>query len=215
MNASRRPLSPSGRYPFVPYLLALTLLLVVGVLDFLRFADNVDLASAITRHTARLAFLFFFITFTISVWRTWRRTELTAWLMRQRRHFGLSFALLHFIHLAALSTLFVLLEERPDVVTVVFGGLGYVLLAAMALTSNRYSRRLLGRGWRVLHLTGCWYLWLIFTRSYVSRLDSDAGAEPYWMFALLSVLAMSVPLLRAWAWTRRRAGRAQGGAVPA
>jgi methionine sulfoxide reductase heme-binding subunit len=215
MSANAGTARATGTGTLVPYAIAIGVLLLIAGADLVRFGLTVDGAAALTRHTARLAFLFFFITFTASVWITWRVTPLTAWLMRRRRHLGLSFALVHFVHLGALSTLFALLGQRPDTFTLVFGGLAYVLLASMALTSNRASRRTLGWGWRLLHLTGCWYLWLIFTRSYLNRLDPHAEAEPYGVFLLLAALALAVPLLRTWAWFRRRTRRADAGAIPA
>ena len=46
--------------------------------------------------------------------------------------------------------------------TVYGGGAGYVLLAAMAATSNDASQRALGANWRRLHVAGIYVLWIIF-----------------------------------------------------
>jgi len=35
-----------------------------------------------------------------------------------------------------------------------------------------------GRGWRILHLAGCWYLSLIFAQSYLGRLRPETAFEP-------------------------------------
>lgn len=187
----------------VPYALALLLLAAIGIVAWRQPDLEAALGSA-TRLTARFGFLWFFVVFTASVWFTWRSTGVTRWLMRCRRHLGLSFALVHFVHLGALSALSSVRGETPDTVTLIGGGLAYLLLTLMVLTSNRFARRRLGRGWRVLHLTGCWYLWLIFTNSYLGRVDPAAGAEPYGVYVALAVLALSVPVLRTWAWRRRR-----------
>lgn len=199
----------------LPYGVAVLLLAVIALTALQQPDPEAGLASA-TRLTARVGFLFFFLVFTSSVWFTWRATPLTRWLMRRRRHMGLSFALVHFVHLGALSALSGVRGEVPDPVTLIGGGFAYLLLTLMVLTSNRFARLRLGRGWRVLHLSGCWYLWLIFTNSYIGRLDPAAGAEPYAGFVLLAALALAVPVLRTWAWLRRRR-RYQGwtGAEPA
>ncbi|HEX7035453.1 MAG TPA: hypothetical protein VF210_06740 [Pseudomonadales bacterium] len=187
----------------LPYGAAALLLAVIALTALQQPDPEAGLVSA-TRLTARVGFVFFFVVFTSSVWFTWRATPLTRWLMRRRRHMGLSFALVHFAHLGVLSALFGVRGEVPDPVTLVGGGLAYLLLTLMVLTSNRFARLRLGRGWRALHLTGCWYIWLIFTNSYIGRLDPAAGAEPYGVFALLAALALAVPALRTWAWLRRR-----------
>lgn len=200
--------------PAMPYAAA-ALLVVAAALGAAGDADLEQALSSLTRHTARIAFGFFFLTFTASVWFTWRATPFTRWMMRYRRHLGLSFAAVHFVHLAALTALFVHVGKVPDPVTLAGGGTAYLLLALMALTSNRGAHRRLGRGWRVLHLTGCWYLWLIFTQSYLGRLNPAAGAEPYGAFVVLSALALAVPVLRTWAWARRRARRTRPAGAPA
>ena len=58
-----------------------------------------------------------------------------------------------------------------SMVTFIFGGLGYVLIAAMAATSNDTAVRALGpRRWKLLHSVGGWYVAFIFANSYVGRL---------------------------------------------
>jgi DMSO/TMAO reductase YedYZ heme-binding membrane subunit len=199
--------------PAVLYASALLLVVAAAAFGALQFGISEEALASLTRHTARVAFLYFFLAFTTSVWLTWQATPLTRWLMRQRRHVGLSFALVHLVHLAALTSLFAVRAETPGLITLVGGGLGYLLLSLLVVTSNRAARIRLGRGWRVLHLTGCWYLWLIFTQSYLGRLS--AGAEPFEVFVVLSAMALAVPVLRTWAWTRRRGRvpRSAAGAV--
>ena len=189
--------------PAVLYGSALLLIAAAGI-GALQHPTIEEALGSLTRHTARIAFGFFFLTFTTSVWLTWRQTPFTRWLMRNRRHSGLSFATVHFVHLAALSALFGARGETPEGVVLAGGGLAYVLLLLMVFTSNRAARIRLGRGWRTLHLTGCWYLWLIFTQSYLGRLNPGGGAEPYGVFVVLSGLALAVPVLRTWAWVKRR-----------
>jgi hypothetical protein len=57
--------------------------------------------------------------------------------------------------------------------------------------------------------TGYWYLWLIFFQSYAGRLNPAAEFEPYALYVVLALLAVAVPALRGWAWSRRRARRRQ------
>jgi sulfoxide reductase heme-binding subunit YedZ len=84
---------------------------------------------------------------------------LTGWLgwMAVRRQLGLwsfAYAVLHVLGYAAfllgfdLSQLLVDLQDRPYIFV---GALAWLMLMSLALTSNQYSMRRLGRHWRILH----------------------------------------------------------------
>ncbi len=90
-------------------------------------------------------------------------------MMRQRRYWGLGFAASHTVHLFAFVTYFRLADIPAPVPVLIGGGLGYALLYAMALTSNRWGIRTLGRNWKRLHSFGIHYIWLIFAFDYISR----------------------------------------------
>jgi sulfoxide reductase heme-binding subunit YedZ len=127
--------------------------------------------------------------------RIWR-APLTAWLVRCRRQVGLAFAWSHFLHLAGiLGLLFTVPSFAPTVspVTVIGGGTGYALIAAMAATSNDAAVKRLGmRRWRALHLIGLWVVFGIFAQSYLPR----AFANPSYVApAALLVAALIVRLL--------------------
>lgn len=120
------------------------------------------------RWTARTAAPVFLVAYLASsLWRLWPG-PVTAALLKRRRQWGLGFALAHSIHLAALLVNIIVFRPRP-VSTLVGGGLAYLLIYLMALTSNDASQRLLGRWWTWLHRIGIHYVWLIFVISYTSR----------------------------------------------
>jgi DMSO/TMAO reductase YedYZ heme-binding membrane subunit len=62
-------------------------------------------------------------------------------LLRHRRYFGLAAALTHTVHFGYIVALYVLTDEVLEAVTAVFGGLAYVMIWFMALTSNRASQQ--------------------------------------------------------------------------
>lgn len=166
-------------------------------------AEAVDARSTqlFARHTARLAFALFVPVFVAGpLYRgtavAWART-----LARQRRRLGLAFALAHFIHLGALTSFFVVSGEKPDALTLIFGGLGYVLLALLAVTSNDRGVALLGRRWKTLHRTGIWYLWFIFTFSYAGRVftareQSAAAPSDALVYQALLAVCVAMAVLR-------------------
>ena len=54
--------------------------------------------------------------------------------------------------------------------TLVGGGLAYLFITLMTVTSFAAPRRLIGeRAWRILHTVGSYYIWLIFLNSYSAR----------------------------------------------
>ena len=128
---------------------------------------------AVIRATARTSLVLFAAAFAASGLRRVWRSPATAWLLRNRRYVGLSFAISHALHLAAILAVAATVPgfaADVDATTVIGGGAGYVLIAAMALTSNDTAVRRLGpRRWRALHVTGLWVVFGIFTTSYLGR----------------------------------------------
>lgn len=192
----------------VPYWLFLAVLAAEAALlafCFSLWGTGEDGLLHLTRYTARLAFLIFLLTFATSALAALAPSDATRWLRRNRRYLGLSFALAHFIHLAALTGFSIAIGEMPGLVTLVGGGLAYAFILLMALSSNDAAVRALGpKNWRRLHLTGSWYIWLIFMNSYVGRILSETPPEPRWIFVVLAILGLGVLILRVAAWEKRR-----------
>ncbi|ODU77197.1 cytochrome b family protein [Novosphingobium sp. SCN 63-17] len=122
------------------------------------------------RWTARAGFPLLILTYSASsLARLWPGAETRA-LLRERRYWGLGFAACHMIHLAALITFLRLSGTQRPLPTLLGGGLAYLLLIAMALTSTDAAMRRLGKGWKRLHTFGIHWLWFIFAFSYVGRI---------------------------------------------
>jgi methionine sulfoxide reductase heme-binding subunit len=152
---------------------------------------------AVIRLTARTSVLLFTAAFTASALRRRWPTSLTRWLLRRRRQIGLSFAVSHGLHLLAIVQLATRFPDtfwpNTSMVTIVFGGLAYVFILLMALTSNDASVRLLGgRRWSLLHTTGMYVIWTIFFVSYTPRALSMPAYVPA---ALLVVGGLAVRLV--------------------
>jgi hypothetical protein len=129
-------------------------------------------------------------------------SELTRWQRRNRRYLGVSFAVSHFIHLAAIlslaaldSTLF---WKLTNLSTIVLAGTAYLFIAAMTATSfDRTAAWLGARRWRLLHLVGGWYIWVSFAVAVGKRVPLDRF---YWPMA---ALLLAAAVLRFIAMTRR------------
>jgi sulfoxide reductase heme-binding subunit YedZ len=155
------------------------------------------------RATARSSLALFLPAFAASSLRRLWPTPFSAWLLRNRRQVGVSFAVSHALHLAAILSLAALHPDRFDAspVTVIGGGLGYVFIAAMVATSSDAAVRKLGaRRWKLLHRTGIWVVFVIFAQSYVPAPLHDIRYLP----ASLATLGALGLRIAAWARSRRR-----------
>ncbi len=166
-----------------------------------------------TRHTARQSFLIFLLPFLATpLSRTFPSTG-TRWLAQKRRYLGLSFALSHFIHLAALIGYFVVSGKEPGIVTLLGGGSVYVVIALMALTSNDWSMKTLRRNWKLLQTFGMYAIWFIFAQSYAGRVfgqraDGLADASDQVIYQGLLAAALAALTFRiVTGWARRRRTR--------
>lgn len=171
-----------------PLLLAAAAGLIAVALGLWAGGTAAEQAGLAARWTARAALPFFLIAYAASsALRLWPG-DLTRAIMRRRRQWGLGFALAHTIHLGALGTNLIVFGVQRPLLVLAGGGLAYGLIYLMALTSNDWSVRKLGRNWKRLHTIGVHYSWIIFTQSYAGSLFSP---DPDKFFTAL----VAVPLL--------------------
>jgi methionine sulfoxide reductase heme-binding subunit len=175
---------------------------LIGLINASLFGGwSLDGASAATRITARCSFVWFIAVWGIgplaSMWPGgWRLA-----LLLRRRALGLGFAAAHFVHLIALTTFIGYFGHESSIVAIVGGGLCYVVLFAMALTShNWWIARLGPKRWKILHVVGGYFAAAIFTNSYVGRLES----QPILAITALIVLAVAFGLHAMTFWKKRQ-----------
>jgi sulfoxide reductase heme-binding subunit YedZ len=154
----------------------------------------------VIRATARTSLVLFSAAYVASSLRTFWRNDTTKWLLRNRRHVGLSYAVSHTLHLGAIVVLSrVAPDFRFEPGTLIGGGLAYVFLYLMALTSNDRAVAALGLDrWRRLHRVGMHYNWFIFFQSFASRALMDPFYFPFGLIVVGDVV------LRIAAWRKRR-----------
>ena len=183
----------SGRAFLSASALALTLM-CVALLAL--YGAGEDGLRVVVRATARTSVVLFAAAFAASGLRRLWRAPWSAWLLRCRRQVGLAFAYSHLLHLLAiLALVFTVPSFGPTVspVTVIGGGAGYVLIAAMAATSTDAALKRLGRRrWRALHLAGLWVVFGIFAQSYLPRALHNPNYVPP---AAILIAALIVRLL--------------------
>jgi hypothetical protein len=154
---------------------------------------------ALVRSTVRVSFLVFAFVYAAAPLRRLYPTPATRWLLRNRRFLGVSFAWAHGLHGLAILLLAQRLGDafEVDAATAWGGGLAYLLIAAMALTSfDRTARWLGAQRWALLHRAGLHWLWFIFALNWTTSVFLSLTYLP---FALLTwgLAALRLAALRA------------------
>lgn len=130
------------------------------------------------RNTGRLATVVFALAFSASALVT-LFGDRVSWPKRHRRNLGLGFAAVMAVHLVAIVALFFVREPQYTGITLpgnetspwimpllvlLGGGVGFLIVLAMTITSFAAPRRRLGEHrWRLMHLLGGWFLLLIIS----------------------------------------------------
>jgi DMSO/TMAO reductase YedYZ heme-binding membrane subunit len=200
-NARPGAASPWSGWRLTALLAVALLAMTAGVL--LALGTGEQGVRALIRATARSSALLFVLVYLARPLQALRPGPLSRFALRERRYLGVAVAISHAIHLAAIVALARGWPEAfaggVDASTIGVGGLGFVLLFAMAATSSDAAVRRLGRArWRVLHRSGLHLLWAIFLITFAGNLAiSRAYAVPVAILLLAAVV-------RAAAFLRRR-----------
>src|SRR5229473_4711947 len=173
----------------------LTLVLIalsIGIAGMRQF--EVDGVRMVIRFTARTSLLFFCLAFgAASLARLWPNPW-TRWQRRNRRYLGVTFAASHAIHAVAIAC-FAMMDPAgyaaaTSAASYIFGGIGYAFIIAMAATSFDRTADAIGpRAWRILHLTGGYYLWFQFMVSFGKRIP-DMPLYSLFLIPLLAVFTL-------------------------
>ena len=174
-----------------------SLLSAAGLYLFIFFLRDVaEPAQSWANLSAHLAFYYFFIAFAARPTSRVFNNSYAINLMRNRRYVGLAFAVTHSFHLIALVYFFLVTDASPDMLSIVGGGFGYVLLYMMAMTSSAKMVNKMGlRRWKMLHSSGMHYFALIFLVTFVLRFIESNFNLIYGVYVSLLLLVYFVRLL--------------------
>ena len=195
--------------------LASALLIAMSVLILALEGSGEPGLRMLIRATARTSLALFGTAFAASALRRLWRTPATGWLLRQRRTIGLSFAVSHGLHALAIYGLSLVLGDAFEInlVTLIFGGGAYLMVVLMATSSDRAVAWLGRRRWRMLHLVGMYWIWIVFANSYTARavMALARGTESL-AYVPVADFVWAVLGLRFVAWRRgRRRARDESG----
>jgi sulfoxide reductase heme-binding subunit YedZ len=178
-------------------------MLIISVMVLLILQDggtNDDSISLVLRLTARIAFLAYLLVFVTRPLRQLLRTAPTSSMLKNRRYLGIAFAGVHSIHLALIVAFALDPDNLPP--TLVVGGIAYVLLYAMLITSFDGPAKAIGPvAWRRLHKTGLYWIGASFAYQLVKGLQREPDDAGFQVFVVLLTIALGVRII---AYTKRR-----------
>lgn len=131
-----------------------------------------DSVKQILTLTIRTAFIFFLFAFSASSIRYFIRSDITLWLIKNRRYIGLCFAssfIMHFIAIGFRAWLYPdPFIEGINLPKVISGGALFGTVLLLALTSSDSAvRNVRPTLWRFAHLYGSYYIFYRFFESYL------------------------------------------------
>ena len=198
---------PALASPSVPVLTWGAACLFALAAGWLLVFPDVEGARSLIRVTARLSLALFLLTFVASAcWQRWPNAWSAA-LLSHRRQLGLLFAFSHACHAVGIACLALwattdLWVQLTPAISRWVGGMGYVAVVAMAVTSWDGAVRWMGVArWRSLHRVGAHLIWLVFVLSCLKRV----GTAP--IYAVPLSLLMGAMVLRLWPAPRERASK--------
>ena len=150
----------------------------------------------IIRWTARFSVSCFALAFAGSAIHKIIQNSFSFWIFRNRKFFGISFALLHLTHLAAIVALQIFFHPvfvNAATFSLVAGGGAYLFLILMLLTSFERFRALLSfKQWKLLHTVGGYWIFVVFFSNYFKRVWSGDFSYLPLLSLLIIVLGLRV-----------------------
>ena len=172
---------------------------------------NEDAIRQTIRLTAATSYILLICAFTARPVFQLTRNPGAKSLLRRRRQIGISVATSHSLHLLMIFLLNWVLFDGDVSLRRSLADLGpgiavYAILYIMAITSNSFSQRLLGKTWKSLHTAGIYSLMLAFTGAYTGKALESGGL--YWLASAVGIGAFLVRLV---SWKQRRTSPLRSG----
>jgi DMSO/TMAO reductase YedYZ heme-binding membrane subunit len=172
--------------------LAALCLAIAGIRQF-----EVDGVRMVIRFTARTSLLFFCLAFSAAALARLWPNPWTRWQRRNRRTLGVTFAASHGLHAVAIACFAAMAPAdfmaAISAASYIFGSIGYAFIIAMAATSFDRTAEMIGpRAWRILHLSGGYYLWFQFMISFGKRIP---GMPLYALFLIPLAAVMALRMI--------------------
>lgn len=196
MNNSTQESRGIWDWDVVKLAVGLPILLYAAFFFFIGF--NEDGTRAAIAWSAKISFTLFCLAFAASAAHLRIRNSLSFWWLMNRKYLGISFAINHLIHLGFLVLLqqvFHPVFDLADNTSLLAGGLAYLFVVLMLLTSfEAFSKQLSQKNWKRLHTVGSYWIWIIFMSTYFKRVQ-NIGVQ-YLPFVLVLILVLLLRIFK-------------------
>jgi len=191
MENNHQPDRGLWAWGLVKFCIATSLLLFGGLYFIYGFTEE-GTRQAI-RWSARISAVLFSLAFTASAFQRLFKNIFSFWWLMNRKYFGISFAIVHLLHLCFLLVLqqfFHPVFNMAKTSSLIGGGLAYFFIVLMLLTSFPYFAKYLSRrNWKILHTAGGYWIWFIFIKTYWKRAATESEYIPL-VVLLVAVLGL-------------------------
>lgn len=121
------------------------------------------------RWSARISVTMFCLAFGASAIHHFTKNSFSFWLLMNRKYWGISFALIHLIHLFFLGILqfaFHPVFTLAATTSLTAGGIAYLFLTLMLFTSfDFFAKKISRKNWKRLHTVGGYWIWGLYANS--------------------------------------------------
>jgi DMSO/TMAO reductase YedYZ heme-binding membrane subunit len=166
------------------------------------YGFNAAGAHAVVRWTARTSLVLFTLAYVARPLTQLRPSRTVRDILAYRKWIGLGFATSHGFHLIGIIAVMwpdpgtFIRSQNP---TIVIAIATFILLGAMAITSNEKIRKSMSPvTWKRLHRTGMHFAWVAFAGTYVGVISVSP------IYAIPAVVLFAAAGIRAAAWFRGR-----------
>ncbi|MFQ5447669.1 MAG: hypothetical protein ACE5FF_12120 [Saprospiraceae bacterium] len=192
MKNTRQPERGLWAWGLVRFCVAASLLLFGALYYFSGL--NEEGTRQVIRWSARISAVLFSMAFAASAFQRLFKNVFSFWWLMNRKYLGVSFAIVHLLHLCFLLLLqqyFHPVFNLAKTSSLVGGGLAYLFIVLMLLTSfSVFAKYISRQSWKILHTAGGYWIWFIFMKSYWKRAATESEYIP------LAVLLAAVLALR-------------------
>lgn len=142
------------------------------------------------RWSARISFTLFVLAFGAAGLHHYFKNSFSWWLRMNRKYLGISFAIIHLLHLGFIGLLQLFFHpvfDQAGMISLLGGGMAYFFVVTMLLTSfDSFSKHLSKGQWKFLHTLGGYWIWIVFLSTYYKRTD-----EPlHWVYVIILLVIL-------------------------
>ena len=179
----------------VKYITGISIVSYLALFAFYGWTETAN--REIIRWSARVSFVCFCLAFAANGLHQVAKNSLSFWVLMNRKHLGISFAISHYIHLIALGLLQYVFHPVFTLAvptSILAGGMAYFFLTLMFFTSfEKFASYLTKTQWKWLHIIGGSWIWIVFMSTYFKR----ALNEPlHWIYIVILLLVIGLRVNR-------------------